>query len=524
MRFFALTALSLLQLACLAACHSTYRSPTVVIANGTIQGRYDSAHHQDLFLGIPYAEPPVGKLRFARPQPLKHKWFSRLSATEYSPFCMGSSINLVGFSQPSITYPEDEDCLTINVIRPSARYVSPLPVLVWIHGGGFQEGGSGDRRYNLSYLVHKSGAMSTPIIGVSFNYRLGVFGFISGQPFRDQKRTNLGLHDQRLALRWVRKNIGRFGGDPRRVTIHGESAGALSVGIHLLAYGGRDEGLFHGAIAQSGGPFYHMPFASETAQDSQLEALQDATGCSGGDVISCLGAIPAKALRDASRFMSLNPIVDHDILVQLNSVALRNGAFVRVPLLIGANTNEGTPFAPLLSPIGANSTDDAVSALLAFTGPGRLSNETVQRFGELYWDLEPAVVKAELGTVLVDPGEPYGPFYGVISLLAGDLSMAGGRRIAAEWWARHGVNAYSYRFDTVPAGISPEILGAAHFQEVAFVFGNTGGEGYELDPFNASTAGEKDRLLDLSNVMSRMWISFVNTGSPNHHGGRLPAT
>ncbi|KAM5347642.1 hypothetical protein ACJ41O_007466 [Fusarium nematophilum] len=412
----------------------------------------------------------------------------------------------------------------MNIVRPSGRYPSPLPVLVWIHGGGFQEGGSGDYRYNMSYLVHKSSAMGTPIIGVSFNYRLGAFGFISGQPFRDQKRTNLGVHDQRLALRWVRENIRRFGGDPGRVTIHGESAGALSVGIHLLAHGGRDDGLFQGAIAQSGGPFFHMPFAPEMVQDSQLEALQNATGCSGGDVVSCLQGVPAMTLRDASRLINWNPIIDQDLLVQLNSAALRDGAFVRVPLLIGANTNEGTPFAPLLSRIGADSAEDAAAALLAFTGPGRLPNETVRRFGELYWDLEPSNVQAELGTVLSDPGEPYGPFYGVISLLAGDLSMAGGRRIAAEWWARHGVNAYSYRFDTVPAGISPEILGAAHFQEVAFVFGNTKGKGYELDPFNTSTVGERDRLLRLSDLMSRMWISFVNTGSPNHHGGLCPSS
>lgn len=205
-------------------------------------------------------------------------------------------------------------------------------MLVWIHGGGFQEGGSGDARYNMSYLVEMADEMGMPIIGVSLNYRLGAFGFISGQPFRDQNRTNLGLHDQRLALQWIYESIHLFGGDPQRVTIHGESAGALSVGIHLLAYGGRDDGLFHGAIAQSGGLFFHLPFASETLQDSQLAAVQNATGCSGSvDIISYLRSVPASTLKKASRLTQWNPLVDNDMLLQVNSAALQRVSLFESP-------------------------------------------------------------------------------------------------------------------------------------------------------------------------------------------------
>lgn len=145
------------------------------------------------------------------------------------------------------------DCLTLDVLRPAgATPDDKLPVLVWIYGGGFTAGGSADPRYNTSYLVNASVVIGKPIIAVSINYRVAGWGFLSSKEVSEAGASNIGLFDQRLALRWIQENIASFGGDPDAVTIMGESAGAFSVGYHLVGFDGRHDGLFRGAIMQSG--------------------------------------------------------------------------------------------------------------------------------------------------------------------------------------------------------------------------------------------------------------------------------
>lgn len=148
------------------------------------------------------------------------------------------------------------DCLTLDIVRPAAVQPGPvrplLPVFVWIYGGGFTAGGSADSRYNTSYLVNASISIQKPIIAVSINYRLGAWGFLSSKEVQAESSSNAGLYDQRLALRWIQENIPAFGGDPNAITIAGESAGAFSVGYHLVGFDGDNEGLFRGAILQSG--------------------------------------------------------------------------------------------------------------------------------------------------------------------------------------------------------------------------------------------------------------------------------
>lgn len=501
--------------------HNNLHNVTVTTKNGSVIGLYNPTYHQDLFLGIPFATPPVGQLRFARPQPLNQRWSEPRIAQQYSPFCFGVSVGLTGFDQKTIAYDESEDCLSINVIRPSGMHsnASALPVLAWIHGGGFQEGGSGDARYNMSNLVRTSMEISKPIIGVSFNYRVSTFGFAAGQQFRDTGMTNIGLHDQRMALRWVQENIEFFGGDPRRVTIQGESAGALSVGFQLLANGGDPDGLFRSAIAESGGPFLAKPIDDETAQDSQFTKLLQYTECSSSSsAISCLRNVPADILKAASANLSWYPIIDNDLWTDLSSVALEKGAFAKVPLLIGTNTNEGTPFMPLFSNIGADSPTDFAAAIKAFHAPFVVSNRTIDQLNQLYDAAVSDSPNAGLGTVLSHPDPPYGSAYGKTSLLLGDLLFIAGRRITAESWATHNATVYSYRFDTVPAGLDPLTLGAAHFQEVAFVFENTQGLGFESNPFAVPSFELKNKYINMSKLMGRMWVNFVNEGNPNVGG------
>ena len=170
---------------------------------------------------MPFAQPPVGDLRFANPVPLfNESWEGERNATEYGYWCYGQN-NDAGYN-PS------EDCLTINVIRPSGYEEQLLPVAAWIYGGGFYAGGSANTKYNLSYIVEQSVAMGKPMMALSMNYRVSAWGFMRSEELVADNSTNMGMRDQRLALHWVQENIAAFGGDPTKVTIWGESAGTLN--------------------------------------------------------------------------------------------------------------------------------------------------------------------------------------------------------------------------------------------------------------------------------------------------------
>ncbi|KAM6485690.1 alpha/beta-hydrolase [Trichoderma sp. SZMC 28011] len=498
-------------------------TPAVKVKNGTVVGKYNAHYQQDLFLGIPYAKPPIQDLRFTRPQHLTEKWTGPKQATEYGPYCYGFNVGLVGYDT-NTTNPSSEDCLTINVVRPHNyrhEWASKgLPVLVWVYGGGFQEGGSADTRYNMSRLVEISTEMGKPVIGVSFNYRMNAFGFISGEPFNSIGATNLGLHDQRLALRWIQENIASFGGDPSRVTLQGESAGALSISLNMLVHKGRDEGLFQRAILESGTPLFAHSFPNLADQKEILGMFLNRTECSSSkDIVSCLRKVSAEDFIKAATGIFWHPIIDNDLLSQLSSESIKRGDFLKIPLLIGTNTNEGSTFLEMFSqgsPV--NTFDDVSRVLLTSVFPHQLPNGTIARLHELYSDVMKNPSDAVLGTVLPNPGPAYGKLHGELSLLVGDSLFTAGRRVTCQAWAQRNIPAYSFRFDTNPAGLSPEVYGAAHFQEVPFVFDNINGEGYDVNPFDVNNQSLKRKYLDLAQLMTRMWLSFVHTGDPNNHG------
>lgn len=187
--------------------------PRARIKNGTVNGRHLPSFDQDLFLGVPFADAP----RLANPTPLNKSWDTPFDASAYGPTCYGFGSNQL---LPQINASQSEDCLNLNIIRPSGiRPNKPLPVLVWIYGGGYRQGASADPMWNMSYIVQTSVENEQPIIGVSINYRLSFLGFPSGQDVMDAGAANLGLKDQRMAFEWVQENIGAFGGDPSKVTI-----------------------------------------------------------------------------------------------------------------------------------------------------------------------------------------------------------------------------------------------------------------------------------------------------------------
>ncbi|KAH7872260.1 carotenoid ester lipase precursor [Lentinula edodes] len=272
------------------------------------------------------------------------------------PILTGLAAETIDFIVNSIygfVFPDDEDCLTINVIKPaSATTSSKLPVLVWIFGGGFELGGP--QMYDGTSIVERSIELDEPVIYVSMNYRVTAFGFLSSQEVKDAGVGNLGLQDQREAFRWVQKYIGAFGGDPTKVTIWGESAGAISASLHMVSNGGNTEGLFRAAFMQSGSP---IPVGDITDGQAYYDTLVEATGCSeSSDTLDCLRGVDytvLKAAVDASpgifAYQSLNlawlPRADGVFLTDDPQKLVQQGQVSAIPIVSGDCDDEGTLFS-----------------------------------------------------------------------------------------------------------------------------------------------------------------------------------
>ncbi|KAI9454054.1 Alpha/Beta hydrolase protein [Lactarius psammicola] len=337
--------------------------PIVTLDRGTFIGT--TANGLNKFLGIPFAQPPVGDLRFRLPKAFG-PYVGKHNATAFGPSCPQQAAPLAlpeGLPNATLQYLSSlgtagtiqmsEDCLTINVVAPA--YVKPgskLPVVAWIYGGGFEDGSSAF--FDGSVIVNRSIALQQPVIYVSMNYRLAAFGFLASQEVKDAKVGNLGLWDQRLALRWVQKYIHAFGGDPSKVTIWGESAGAISVAFQMLGNGGNPEGLFRAGFMQSGSP---TPVGDITNGQQYYDFLVERTNCSSSsDTLACLRAAPYDALKAAvdstpslfsyqSLALAWQPRVDGVFLTDLPQKLVQQGKIARVPFVAGECDDEGTLFS-----------------------------------------------------------------------------------------------------------------------------------------------------------------------------------
>jgi carboxylesterase type B len=280
----------------------------------------------DSFLGVPYAQPPTGDLRWRAPQPAR-PWSGMRDALAFGNRCPAAASTNGPRS-------ETEDCLLLNVFRPAAaRAGDRLPVYFWIHGGGLVNGSS--TQHDGTFIVQ-----TTRIVVVSINYRLGVFGFLAHPALTSEagQSGNYGFMDQQAALRWVQRNIAAFGGDPRHVTIGGESAGGFSVCAHLSAPG--SQGLFVRAIIESGSCPSQTLAQGEAAGTSIAQSL----GCTdAATAATCLRGQSAGRLVDATRGASF--VHGVPVLPQDPAVAIRTGAFAHVPVLVGANRDEGRTFS-----------------------------------------------------------------------------------------------------------------------------------------------------------------------------------
>ncbi|PCH06537.1 Carboxylesterase, type B [Penicillium occitanis (nom. inval.)] len=449
------------------------KSPTVDVLNGTYYGIHNQHYDQDFFLGVPYAHQPVGDLRLQIPHSLNTSWTGPRNATEYSPSCLGYNQS-TGAS---------EACLTLNVVRPSGtKPEDKLPVAVWIYGGGFTSGSSSNQKYNLSFIVDQSVQMGTPMIAVSLNYRLHCWGFMWSQEVKDAGVGNLGFRDQRLALHWIQENIAAFGGDPSMVTIWGESAGANSVGTQLIAYGGRDDHLFRAAISESGAPSTYYRYQSPADWQPYYDAIVEAAGCSpASDTLGCLREVPTSTLYDIFNNASIVPVhtlsglagpqfvqvIDNDFIQESATLQLQQGKFVQVPYLIGGNADEGTSFAVP----GVNTTDDFKKVISNWG----LDNATTDILAALYPDIPEIGIPA---TMTSAPPAGYGAMYKRVAAFQGDVNIHAARRLASQIWRKYNVPAYSYLFDVINNGAGPNV-GADHGSEIAYVFNNVDGVGYD---------------------------------------------
>ncbi|CAK7233418.1 hypothetical protein SCUCBS95973_008587 [Sporothrix curviconia] len=507
-------------------------APTAAVRNGSYMGVSSPGYNQDFFLGIPYAQKPT---RFRHAESLNSTWDGAHEATAYPPHCIGYGGDQAG-------YAESEDCLYLNVVRPAGiDAAASLPVAVWIHGGGLHMGGSADRRYNLTFIVENSMAQGTPIVAVSLNYRLSAFGFLTGKEAHGAGVTNIGFHDQRLALRWVHENIAAFGGAPDKVVLWGESSGAESVSAHTFAYNGRDDGLFRGVIAESGfGGFiarYPGNLNATAGQQAAFDNLVHNTSCASsaaGDSLDCLRQLPLHEINATLAASSDNwsPVLDGDFIADYPYNQLRDGHFVCVPVMIGCNSDEGSGMGGSVGPDGKGvSTDAELRAAIVgqFGLDGRSlprseaastaekADQLVTQLMALYPDIQAVGIPGLDKFPVITAGDKLAKSVGLQfrrkSALFGDYWMHFSRRRASLAWSAYGVPSWSYRFDVLVNGISPQ-YGATHFQEVAFVFDNLDGLGYDKNPF----ATMPPSYAALAKAMSSSWVKFIVSLDPNGHG------
>ncbi|GMK54925.1 hypothetical protein CspeluHIS016_0115110 [Cutaneotrichosporon spelunceum] len=513
-------------------------------ANISITGTQESG--MDKFFGIPYADPPAGPLRFARPRAKRYN--GSVLATAPGPACLQpDEFDIGGLNGMTM----DEDCLSLNIMAPSGNR-SSLPVMVWIHGGAFY---LGTGAATLSPTFVEYGARTgRPFVYVTLNYRLGVFGFGHG---------NVGLWDQRLALKWVKRNIKAFGGDPNKVTVFGDSAGAASIGFHMLD---RRQDLFRGAIMQSGAPGLvavrparamarivctlaglagcNSTGAGErnTPGNATLATRSGDASCTGEDTLECLRNLSAQAVLEASSRLGKLP----EYAKQVVWAPTRDGKLVRgsplsrlhhrkiskVPFICGTMWDEGTflllknmqnttsadNLATNSSGPGAaaNSTGSATTNSTQpapnITGSANISLMSASDFLAESWALPPDVLDKILQAYPDDPvlGAPFGSGNETFGLPSQYKQVAA---IVTDgmWTSRsHAMlkanrKAWGYLFSAGPedSATHPAYLGYTHGDDVSYIMGGV----------TTATHGPGD--LNLAQSVLNYWINFAYYQNPN---------
>ncbi|KAH9222044.1 triacylglycerol lipase-like protein [Leptodontidium sp. 2 PMI_412] len=441
------------------------------------------------YLGIRYAAPPVGDLRFRKPvKPWKTSVIQ--DATAFQPICLSSDAEF-----PTATHAED--CLFINVWKPtSAAPESKLPVWVYIQGGGYK--GNSNANYNGSTVV---AASNHQMVFVNFNYRVSSWGFLASEKVKADGDLNVGLHDQRLALEWVQEHVHQFGGDPEKVVVHGVSAGAGSLALHLTTNGGRDGGLMRGVILES--PFFPtQPKISDL--EWQFDRYVNATGCARStDQLACLRSKDTATLqaanvaspypsRNSAAIFPWTPTIDGDFIQDYPYKLFQEGKFLKVPLMIGDDTDEGTGFA-------ADATSpEEVGSFLQNNFP-RLTGTDTEAINDQYPLME---ALPQHGAYFPSVASAYGD--AVFSCPSHHLSLAFSAHNSPS-------SVWNYRYNVLQDDLVAAGLGVSHTSETPAIFGagNTGA----IDE-NSSYLSYNKNIVP---ILMHYWISFVRDLDPNSH-------
>jgi para-nitrobenzyl esterase len=478
------TFLVLLSLGALRAGASDSTRREIRIDSGLVAGVV--ADGVASWKGVPYAAPPVGALRWREPQAVA-PWSSVRSADTYGHDCMQEPFG--GDAAPLGT-PPNEDCLVVNVWAPASAPAPRLPVMVWIHGGGFVNGGSSPSVYDGSSFARGG------VVFVSLNHRLGRFGFFAHPALRRESPGgplgNYGFLDQIAALRWVQRNVAAFGGDPGNVTIFGESAGGASVNTLLISPLAR--GLFHKAIVQSGGGRARGLISMRAIRDRgpkgepSAEEVGAAFAASVGITRDDAAALAALRSLEAARLVNgmnlmnpqpetfAGPMVDGRIVPEEVEPAFRAGRQARVPYIIGANDRE-FGFVPL--------PPERVDAMLAGFGADKDA-------ALLAFDPEKTGDKGEIGIRIMS-----------------DQAMVEPARLLARVTLAAGQPTWVYRFSYVASSLRATVVGALHATEIPFVLGTVRAK------YKEATTPEDEAM---ASAMSAYWIAFARSGDPNGEG------
>jgi para-nitrobenzyl esterase len=464
--------------------------------NGMVEGTLTNEQQIRAFKGIPFAAPPVGDLRWQPPQPVA-KWKGVRPAKDFGAHCIQSA------GYPDMVFHDSgpsEDCLTLNVWTPAKAKGGSLPVMVWIYGGGFVSGGTSENRQDGQFLARRN------VVVVSMNYRLGIFGFFAHPELTAESphhaSGNYGLLDQAAALAWVQRNIAAFGGDPKNVTIFGESAGSISVSAQMASPLAR--GLFAKAIGESGGALYGSGIGPPSRESAERQGVGFAQAAFGTSTLADLRKVSADEIvraatrRHAAAISSSAktapppprfwPDVDGYFLPDSVPNIYAAGNQAHVPLLAGWNADEARGEV-LLAKTKTTAASFATMAQNEF-------GDNAQRFLTVY----PAATDDEA----------------VIS--AGDF--ASDRFIAYSTWrwleaqvATSKAPVFRYRLDLGSPGDQNHeaILGAFHSDDIEYVFGT-------LDSRPGAVWRPEDRKL--SELIGAYWTNFARTGDPN--GAGLP--
>lgn len=475
-----LLVLTLAALAWGGLCHAAQHAPRVRVrvTDGELLGLHEGA--VDAFLGVPYAAAPVGVNRWRAPQPMR-PWPGLRSARHFAPSCLQKRATQgIGPWSPEylVHGPLSENCLYLNIWVP-AHPVRPLPVMVWIPGGAFISGSGSVPIYDGRHLAAHG------IIVVTINYRLGVFGFLTDPALAAQAKRlreppgNWGLQDMIAALRWVRRNIAAFGGNPHAVTVAGQSAGAI--GVQELITSPLAAGLFARAIVESGLP-NSIPTPSLPAAERAGEAFARARGAG---TLAALRALPARRLRTSAAPMTsplIMPIVDGTLLPAAPEKLLATGRFAHTPVLIGMNADESTGFHSHPSKLTRAAWHAYLRRTFATLAP---------RIARLYPASSPRARARALRAV------------------RRDLGLAAVYRWSRLRLAHARTPIYAYLWTHVEPGPHSRVWRVFHSSEIPYVF-----ETLAAAPQRHFTSLDRT----ISRRMSRYWVDFVKTGNPNGPG------